>query len=189
MKRKCARRCCACCAKICGSDAGENRREGIWSVSSAWKKAFFSILGVSLLVSSVVIIVYTLITMSGAGLMDIYMTTAGRILISGGAQAILIYAATDSWEATMVLANLIRQNLLEPLKERQRREGWEEGVEEGREEGLAAGIERGLAIGREEGFAIGRSESDAKWRAWNERREKAAAGGEPFAEPPPSADG
>ena len=171
MKRKSARcrACCACCAKICGSGAGESRREGIWSVSSAWKKAFFSILGVSLLISSVVIIVYTLITMSGAGIMDIYMTTAGRILISGGAQAILIYAATDSWEATMVLANLIRQNLLEPLKERQRREGWEEGVEDG--------------------LATGRSESDAKWRAWNERREKAAASGEPFDEPPPSIDG
>ena len=68
----------------------------------------------------------------------------------------------------MVLANLIRQNLLEPLKERQRREGWEEG--------------------RKEGLALGRSESDAEWRAWNERREKAAASGAPFAEPPPSVD-
>ncbi len=123
-------------------------------------------LGVSLLISSVAIIVHTLMTMSGAGIMEIYMTAAERILISGGAQAILIYAVTDSWEATMVLANLIRQNLLEPLKERQRREGWEEGVEEGREEG--------------------RSESDVKWRAWNERRERAAADGEPFDEPPPS---
>ena len=64
----------------------------------------------------------------------------------------------------MVLANYLRQNLLEPLKERQRREGMETGI------------------------AIGRSESDAKWRAWNERREKAAARGEPFDEPPPSLD-
>ena len=171
MKRRRAR-CRACGAKICESEARETRRESIWSVSSAWKKAYFSILGVSLFISSVAIIAYTLITMSGAGIMEIYMTTAERILISGGAQAILIYAATDSWEAMMVLANLIRQNLLEPLKERQRREGWEEGVEEGREEGLTAG----------------RSESDAKWRAWNERREKAAASGEPFDEPPPSID-
>ena len=80
----------------------------------------------------------------------------------------------------MVLANYLRQNLLEPLKERQRREGWEEGWE------------TGFAIGREEGFAIGRTEgiaiSNAKWRAWNERREKAAASGEPFGEPPPDFD-
>ena len=68
----------------------------------------------------------------------------------------------------MVLANYLRQNLLEPLKERQRREGREEGIEEG----MATGI----------------TLSDAKWRAWNERREKAAARGEPFDEPPPGFD-
>ena len=65
----------------------------------------------------------------------------------------------------MVLANYLRQNLLEPLKERQRREGREEGREEGRVEV--------------------RFESDARWRAWNDRREKAESRGEPFDEPPP----
>ena len=64
----------------------------------------------------------------------------------------------------MVLANYLRQNLLEPLKERQRREGFEEG--------------------RKLGIVL----SNAKWRAWNERREKAEARGEPFNEPPPSRD-
>ena len=73
----------------------------------------------------------------------------------------------------MVLANYLRQNLLEPLKERQRREGWEEG------------LEMGIALGREEGREEGRSESDARWRAWNDRREKAESRGEPFDEPPP----
>ena len=72
----------------------------------------------------------------------------------------------------MVLANYLRQTLLEPLKERQRREGWK----------------LGFPIGYAEGIALGRSESDAKWRAWNERRERAAARGEPFDEPPPSFD-
>ena len=61
----------------------------------------------------------------------------------------------------MVLANYLRQNLLEPLKERQKEEGRVEGREEGQDE------------------------SDARWLAWNERREKAAANGEPFDEPPP----
>ena len=80
----------------------------------------------------------------------------------------------------MVLANYLRQNLLEPLKERQRREGVEEGLE--------AGIALGRAEGREAGREEVRSESDARWRAWNERREKAAARGEPFDEPPPYFD-
>ena len=92
----------------------------------------------------------------------------------------------------MVLANYLRQNLLEPLKERQRREGWEEGRRLGIAIGRAEGFPIGYAEGREEGLAtgiaLGRSESDAKWRAWNERRERAAARGEPFDEPPPSFD-
>ena len=84
----------------------------------------------------------------------------------------------------MVLANYLRQNLLEPLKERQRREGFEEGRKLGFPIGYAEGREEGMATG----IGLGRSESDAKWRAWNERREKAAASGEPFDEPPPSFD-
>ena len=80
----------------------------------------------------------------------------------------------------MVLANLLRQNLLEPLKERQRREGWEEGYAEGYEEGFA--------VRYAEGLTQGRAEADAIWCAWNARREKAEARGEPFGEPPPSFD-
>ena len=164
---------CACGREIvCESAAAEPRRESLWSVSPAWRNAFFSTLGVSLLVSSCAIIAHTLINMGDAGIMETYLSAAEKILISGGALAILIYSATDSWEAMMVLANYLRQNLLEPLKERQRREGREEGREEGRVEGMATGI----------------TLSDAKWRAWNERREKAAARGEPFDEPPPSFD-
>ena len=161
------RRPCRCvCGRetVCESAAAGSRRESLWSVSPAWRNTFFSMLGVSLLISSCAIIAHTLINMGDAGIMETYLTTAERILINGGALAILIYAVTDSWEAMMVLANYLRQNLLEPLKERQR--------EEGREEGLATG----LAL------------SNAKWRAWNERREKAAERGEPFDEPPPSFD-
>ena len=152
---------CACGREItCESAAAEPRRESLWSVSPAWRNAFFSTLGVSLLASSCAIITDTLINMGDAGIMETYLSAAEKILISGGALAILIYSITDSWEAMMVLANYLRQNLLEPLKERQRREG----------------METGIAL------------SDARWRAWNERREKAAARGEPFNEPPPSFD-
>ena len=69
----------------------------------------------------------------------------------------------------MILANHLRQTLLEPLKERQRMEGFEEGYAKGFEEGYAKGI----------------AERDAIWRAWNARREKAEAGGMPFDDPPP----
>ena len=56
-------------------------------------------------------------------------------------------------------------------------------------EGRVEGRAEGRAEGRSEGRSEGRTESDAMWRAWNARREKAAASGEPFDEPPPSFDG
>ena len=77
----------------------------------------------------------------------------------------------------MILANHLRQPLLEPLKERQRMEGFEEGY--------AKGFKEGFAKGREEGSA----RTDAVWRAWNERREKAEADGMPFDESPPNLGG
>ncbi len=68
----------------------------------------------------------------------------------------------------MVFANYLRQNLLEPLKERQRQEG--------------------IEVGRVEGRVEGRAESNAEWRDWIARREKAEAEGKPFDEPPPDVE-
>ena len=85
----------------------------------------------------------------------------------------------------MILANHLRQTLLEPLKERQRMEGFEEGYAKGFREGFVEGFKEGLEIARVE-----REErADAIWRAWNARREKAEADGAPFDEPPPNLGG
>jgi hypothetical protein len=50
------------------------------------------------------------------------------------------------------------------------------------EEGHQEGHQEGRLEGREEGRMM---ERDA-WEAWNQRREKALADGQPFDEPPPS---
>ena len=141
-------------------------RESIWSVSPEWKAAFFSLFSVSTFTTTCVIIANEIANRGDAALMDVYAVITERVFINGGALALTIYSATETWETAMVLANYLRQHLLEPLKERQRMAGWEEGIEEGVE--------------------IGLEKSNARWRAWNERREKAAASGEPFDEPPPS---
>jgi flagellar biosynthesis/type III secretory pathway protein FliH len=62
----------------------------------------------------------------------------------------------------MVTGEYLRQKLIEPLKEKQRAEGFAEG------------------------FAEGRAEIDAAWGAWNRRRMAAEAEGKSFEEPPPS---
>ena len=139
----------------------ERGRESIWSVSAQWKAAFFSTFSVSTLTSSCVITAYHIANRGDAGIMETYMKIAESVFTNGAALGLIIYSATEAWETAMVFANYLRQNLLEPLKERQREEG------------------------REEGREMGREESDAKWLDWNERREAAEAKGEPFDEPPP----
>jgi len=102
----------------------------------------------------------------------------------------------------MIFANHLRRTLLEPLKERQRMEGYREGLAIGREIARAEMIETARAEGRAEGIEIGRAKwlaeereqalklggdmVDAAWTAWNARRERAAARGEPFDELTPS---
>ena len=61
----------------------------------------------------------------------------------------------------MVLAEFLNTNLLEPLKQRLRDEGYAEGVAQGRAEGVA----QGHAEGRAEGIAQGRAETMAMVRS------------------------
>jgi len=70
-----------------------------------------------------------------------------------------------------------------------RENGTARGREEGRENGIAREREERTALGREEWLELGSLRTELKWRSWNERRERAAASGEPFDEPPPSFGG
>ena len=140
---------------------------------------------VTTLATSCMIVAYMIANRGDAALIETYMGITQRIFINGAALALTIYTITETMETAMVFANYLRQNLLEPLKERQREEGWEEGIEEG----IELGREEGIGLGRAEGRAEGREESNAMWRAWLERREMAEARGEPFDEPPPSIGG
>ena len=100
-----------------------SRRESIWSVSTAWKTAYFATFSVSTLITSCVIAAYEIINRGDAGLVKTYLSITERLVPNGVALAIVIYATMELTETTMVVANYIRQNLLEPLKARQRAEG------------------------------------------------------------------
>ena len=65
----------------------------------------------------------------------------------------------------MVLAEFLNTNLLEPLKQRLRDEGYAEGIAQGRAEGVAQGRAEGVAEGRAEGVAQGRAETMAMVRS------------------------
>ena len=74
--------------------------------------------------------------------------------------------------------------------------GEKRGEERGEERGIAIGEERGIAIGEERGIAIGEKRGEergfaaanARWEGWWQRRQEAERRGEPFDEPPPSAN-
>lgn len=61
-------------------------------------------------------------------------------------------------------------------------------IQKGEERGIAIGEERGeergIAIGEKRGFAA----ANARWEGWWQRRQEAEQRGEPFDEPPPSAN-
>lgn len=52
------------------------------------------------------------------------------------------------------------------------------------QKGEERGEQRGIAIGEERGFAA----ANARWEGWWQRRQEAEQRGEPFDEPPPSAN-
>ena len=179
----------------------DRERQSIWSVSSTWGRAFFAVFSVLTLATSCIIVAYLIANRGDAAIMEIYMLIAEKVFTNGAALGLTIYSITETMETAMVFANYLRQNLLEPLKERQREEGREIGREEGIEIGIKIGREEGTAREREEGreegiprgseewIELGALRNELKWRSWNERRERAAASGEPFDEPPPSFGG
>ena len=74
-------------------------------------------------------------------------------------------------------------------REEAREEAPARGREEARENGTAREREERTSLTREEWLELGSLRTEVKWRSWNERRERAAASGEPFDEPPPSFGG
>ena len=55
---------------------GDGGRESIWSVSPAWKTAFFSIFSVSTLITTIAIIAYQIANRGDAAIMETYRSTA-----------------------------------------------------------------------------------------------------------------
>ena len=111
------------------------------------------------------LVFYGLVHLLGAGNLSWRQTPTLIIGDTTRAAAFWVLASPILVEGTvMVFASIYRQK----HREQARQEGRAEGKAEGREEG--------------------RAERDAAWDAWNQRRIDAEAKGQPFTEPPPSAN-
>lgn len=142
-----------------------------------WQYVFFFLFTVQYAVLTALIAWHEVHTADGRPWQDTL------IAIGQGIAPWSIPIAIDSVLATEVVVFLAEKYIIRRnLRER------EEGREEGRVEGRVEGREEGRVEGHEEGREEGQSVLQARWVAWDRRREAAAAAGEEFTEPRPSPD-
>ena len=143
-------------------------RESIWSVAREVKTLYF-LAFVILVVLGVGLLTWREVTQGdGAGPLEIVLAIweDSAKIVTGSVGISVVVAEIVRY--VMVLSRHLEERL-ERVREQRREEG--------------------RVQGREEGRAVGLTEANARWEAWNARREAAAAQGIPFDEPPPSDNG
>ena len=158
-------------------------RQSIWSVRPTLVGVYFGCFSLSMVVGTALIVQHEVVSVTSDSAYDTWIVIMQGVGLLGLTSAIVVFTLTEILEYPMVMANWFRQQYLEPLKERQRQEGVDAGLEIGREEGLEIGREEGRVEGRKEA----RAELLAEIREWDMRRREAEVRGEPFDEPPPYA--
>ena len=143
-------------------------RESIWSVAREVKTLYF-LAFIVLVALGIGLLTWREVTQGASAgpleiLLAVWEDSAKIVTTSVG----LSVVGAEIVRYVMVLARHLEERL-ERVQERRRAEGREEGRVEGRVEG--------------------REEANARWEAWNARREAADAQGLPFDEPPPSDNG
>ena len=157
-----------------------------------WQPIYFGVFSVAVTVNVVAALVFDTCA-ECSNLWEV--VRAGGL--EGATDGTVIVSAMEAFRIMIILpADYLTQKFVEPLRERQRQEGREEGIREGREEGIAAGREEGreegIAAGRqegrEEGRAAGRAELRSEMLEWLRRRDEAQSQGLEFTEPMPGLD-
>ena len=118
--------------------------------------------------------------------LEIQRIATAEFLQAGGAS--IIGAAIIVEVFRMIFAAWTELRAIQKGEERGEQRGIAIGEERGEQRGIAIGEERGeergIAIGEKRGFAA----ANARWEGWWQRRQEAEQRGEPFDEPPPSAN-
>lgn len=174
-------------------------RISIWSISEAWGVVYYILFSLQITVAICLI-----------SWQEIFHNTDDTptetlIAIGQGTAPLVITIAAETLVILLTLEGTVM--LAERYLKRRYQIGRDEGIEVGREEGREEGIEVGRLEGREEGIEVGRVEGieegvtreraetrrrqkrrNAKLKAWDARRLKSIADGEPFDEPMPDFD-
>lgn len=167
-------------------------RISIWSISEAWGVVYY------ILFSLQITVVICLISWQEIFHNTDDTPTETLIAIGQGTAPLVITIAAETLVILLTLEGTVM--LAERYLKRRYEIGREEGLEEGLEKGHNAGLIKGRVEGFEEGREVGRIEVheearevlmrqkrySARLKAWNARRLKSEAEGEPFDEPMPN---
>lgn len=173
-------------------------RISIWSISEAWGVVYY------ILFSLQITVVICLISWQEIFHNTDDTPTETLIAIGQGTAPLVITIAAETLVILLTLEGtvMLAERYLKRRYAIGREEGREEGLEEGLEKGHDAGLIKGRVEGFEEGREVGRIEVheeareilmrqkrfSARLKAWNARRLKSVAEGEPFDEPLPDFD-
>ena len=177
-------------------------RESIWSVPTGWRIAYFALFTLFANVGLVMMLATLEIPSDLAGWNRLVIGIIKDMAFIGAGSAIIAIMTTENARYTMILAEWMLREVIEPRRRRQierwRQEGIEEGRQEGRsegrqegrsegiQEGIVAGRQEGRSEGRQEGRQEGRAEANKEWETWISRKMQAEANGETFDEPMPT---
>lgn len=143
-----------------GKPSENDNREAIWAIRPRWSTLYFVLFTFQVVVGFVITTYYELSSTTPENWIQAYFDIILRTGQVGIAAAIITFTAIEILSSTMLMSEWIRQNLVEPAKERNRVR-----IERRREEG--------------------RAELIAEIKEWDRRRRDAEQRGETFDEPLP----
>ena len=159
-----------------GENSLEDGRESIWSVPPGRMAQYLALFTLFASMGLGFLLWYEIFSNTSDTLPQTVLAIIKGLGLNTAGAAGLSFQIVEGPKFVMVVADYFTKRWLNPLKEQLRQEGRAEGRAEGHAEGRA------------EGQVEGRAETNAEWEAWNARRMEAEEKGEPFDEPPPSAD-
>ena len=180
----------------------EPDRESIWSVPTGWRIAYFALFTLFCNIGLVMMLATLEMPSDLAGWIRLVIGIIKDMAFIGAGSAIIAIMIIENARYTMILAEWMLREVIEPRRRRQIERWRQEGIEEGRQEGIDQGRQEGIDQGRQEGIDQGRqegiekgidqgidrgrAEANKEWETWISRKMQAEANGETFDEPMPT---
>ena len=135
-------------------------RQSIWSVRPGLVGLYFALFTLSMLVGTTLIVRHELTVVTSDSAHQTWIVIMQDVALLGLTSAIVIFTLTEIMEYTMVMANWFRQQYLEPLEERRRKER-EQRRKEARAEGEREALARVKSEMQKRGIELSEEDEEA----------------------------